>query len=86
MSQVPASSSRELSGSGEREGGLRRVDRDQHLGELMLSGDDLPPVALELRWLGAGRTELLTARDERRDVALERFDAWVLRHDHSYDI
>src|SRR5205085_9614219 len=39
---------------GDRESGLRRVNRDQRLGELMLTGDDLAPVALELARLGTG--------------------------------
>jgi hypothetical protein len=53
----------------------------------MLARDDLPAVALELPGFGADGAKLLTARDERRDVALEALDAGIrIRHNQSYDV
>jgi len=72
---------------GERERRLRRVNRDQRLGQLVLAGDDLAPVALELPGLAARRTKRLALVDERRDFALETLDAGIrFRHDSTYDV
>jgi hypothetical protein len=72
--------------SGGRERGLRRVDRDQRLGELVLAGDDLAAVLFELAGLGTGGAKRLPLLDERRDLALEALDAGVrIRHDSRYD-
>ncbi len=72
---------------GEREGGLRRVDRDERFGELLLASDDLAAVALELTGPGTGRAKRLTLLDERCDVALEALDAGIrIRHDSTYDV
>ena len=72
--------------SGEREGGLRRVDRDQRLRELVLARDDVTTVALQLAGLGSARAQLLAMLDEHRDLTLEGFDAGVcLSHDSTYD-
>jgi len=72
--------------SGQCEGGLRRVDRDQRLRELVLARNDVTPVALQLAGLGSACAQLLAMLDEHRDLTLEGFDAGVcLCHDSTYD-